>query len=245
MPFFVADWQVANHLRPCGEVAAVRFQRNGEGAALCRFVHHTGAANALRWGEVSVLGVRVFILPAWCESSYHAYPGHCSNSSSLPQGSRQHAGHSHPPGGGMSSVTYRHGQTNMPDVNGNTGDWCVRRASPPPPSTPPLWTPPTCPLPPRVCTSHVLLIPFVYPVAPLPTSRPRGHHTLRRAGSATSAATSTSHTARGATAATSSPRSASGSTPGRPPRAAPTPSCSPPQTAPRRASSRQIRWLSR
>lgn len=39
MPFFVADWQVAQALRQCGEVTSVRFQRNGEGAAIARFGH--------------------------------------------------------------------------------------------------------------------------------------------------------------------------------------------------------------
>ena len=122
MPFFVADWQVASHLRSCGEVAAVRFQRNGDGAALCRFHHHSGAANALRWGEILLLGVRVFILPAWCEARYHTYAGHCSSPATMPQGGRQGGGH-----GG--SVTYRNGHNNMPDINGNTGDWCAHARS--------------------------------------------------------------------------------------------------------------------
>ena len=120
MPFFVADWQVASHLRNCGEVASVRFQRNGEGVALARFHHPSGAAAALRWGELNLLGVRVYILPAWCEACFHQWPGVCSAAMNVPLQQRG-MGQGGAPTSSVS--TNRAPQASMPDVNGNTGDW--------------------------------------------------------------------------------------------------------------------------
>ena len=76
-PFFVADWQVATSLRNagCGEVTAVRFQRNGEGAAIARFGHPSGAAAALRCGELNLLGQRVFITQHWNQWSGGGHMG--------------------------------------------------------------------------------------------------------------------------------------------------------------------------
>lgn len=66
MPFYVADWQVAQALRPCGELLSVRFQRNGDGVAFARFSHASGATAAVRYGQVNILGQRVFIQNSWC-----------------------------------------------------------------------------------------------------------------------------------------------------------------------------------
>ena len=48
MPHFAADWQVAQHLRPFGDVTSVRFQRTGDGTAFVRFQTSNGAEMALR-----------------------------------------------------------------------------------------------------------------------------------------------------------------------------------------------------
>ena len=122
MPFFVADWQLANQLRACGEVVSVRFQRSGEGAALVRFHHPAAAANALRCAEFHLLGQRIFIMPAWCESRHHQWAGHCSAPIATPRagGEQRHGG-----GEGMQSSF-------------QPGDWCAcvetpaETASPPP-----------------------------------------------------------------------------------------------------------------
>ncbi len=78
MPHFAADWQVAQHLRPYGEVVSVRFQRTGEGMALVRFQNSNGAEMALRAQSVGILGHRCFVQPSWCEARFHLWPGHCS-----------------------------------------------------------------------------------------------------------------------------------------------------------------------
>ena len=72
MPFFVADWQVANALRHCGECASVRFQRSGDGAAIVRFQHPSSVETALRMGEVALTHApsgasRAYVMQVWCE----------------------------------------------------------------------------------------------------------------------------------------------------------------------------------
>jgi hypothetical protein len=78
MPHFVADWQVAQHLRPFGDVTSVRFQRTGDGTALVRFQTSSGAEMALRAQSVGIFGHRCYVQPCWCEARFHLWQGYCS-----------------------------------------------------------------------------------------------------------------------------------------------------------------------
>ena len=137
----MADWQVAASLRGCGEVVSVRFHRAAEGAAIARFQHPSGAAAALRCGELNLLGQRVFLSPHWCEAHYHLWAGHCSQAAPPPSGrTGGPGGEMGGPGGGMEmggwgdpqsgkwrshdgSGRFIHHHPNMPDASGATGDW--------------------------------------------------------------------------------------------------------------------------
>ena len=78
MPHFAADWQVAQHLRPFGDVTSVRFQRTGDGTAFVRFQTSNGAEMALRAQSVGIFGHRCYVQPWWCEARFHLWPGYCS-----------------------------------------------------------------------------------------------------------------------------------------------------------------------